>query len=237
MDLVRDTITGIVKRVPAVLPHLKGDALVIALAGESPRPYDETKTVQTYYNALRSAVSAVYNNTMGYEFTNILFTVMVNELVQAKQAAYDESDISILPEAEQYVSGVIQNEASYIEGYYLDIRAARLKGLPLEPLLQRARTWANRWNDVYNAVKRLISAAYGEKMIWVYGDADHCSTCEQLNGIVAYAKEWQDLGVQPQSPPNGKLRCGGWRCQCQLAPTDQRKTRGAVAKISAIVGG
>lgn len=237
MDLKIETITAITKRLPAVIPFLKGDALIIALTGGSPHPYHETKTVQTYFSALRSIVTAVHNGTMGYEFTNILYTIMVREIVQAKQAAYDESDISILPEAEEYVSGVIQNEASYIEGYYLDIRAARMKGLPLEPFIQRAQVWANRWNDVYNAVKRLISAAYGEKMIWVYGDADHCSTCEQLNGIVAYAKEWQDLGVQPQSPPNGKLRCGGWRCQCQLAPTDQRKTRGAVAKISAIVGG
>jgi hypothetical protein len=83
----------------------------------------------------------------------------------------------------------------------------------------------------------MIAAHYGQRMMWVYGDADHCSTCEQLNGIVAYASEWETLGVKPQSPPNPLLQCGGWRCKCSLRVTDRRRSPKAFETIMNIVGG
>lgn len=45
-----------------------------------------------------------------------------------------------------------------------------------------------------------------------------------LNGIVAYAREWNEYGIHPQSPPNDLLECGGWRCQCRLVSTAKRVT-------------
>lgn len=230
-------ITSITKRIPSIVPLLRGRALVIALSGADPEPYDETKTVATYYRSLSSLVRAVYAGVMYSEFIDLAYSVMNNELNQAKQAAYDAGGVEPFPEAEDYVDRVRASEASFLPAFYEDIQTARANKSPIEPLLARCQVWANRWNDVYNSVLSMISAIFGEKQIWVLGQAEHCNTCRSLNGIVAYAKEWQELGVSPQNPPNTYLDCGGWNCKCALVATDQRKTRNATQRIYSITRG
>lgn len=99
----------------------------------------------------------------------------------------------------------------------------------------RLDVWANRWEDIKNRAI-LETGEKKAKYIWVYGDTDHCETCIALNGIVAWAEEWQESGVHPQSPPNTSLECGGWRCQCELIQTDNRRTPRALQTIMRAVG-
>jgi len=68
--------------------------------------------------------------------------------------------------------------------------------------------------------------------VWVIGETEvSCSTCLALNGIVAYASEWEESGVHPQGPQNGALACGGWNCDCSLDTTNARRTRDALGRI------
>ena len=60
---------------------------------------------------------------------------------------------------------------------------------------------------------------------------EHCATCAALDGLVAYAVDWERSGVKPQNPPNGALECGGWRCDCSLVPTKERATNNAFDEI------
>jgi hypothetical protein len=62
------------------------------------------------------------------------------------------------------------------------------------------------------------------KFKWVLGPTEHCTTCAKLEGLVKRGSWWRD-NVLPQNPPNEKLECGGWRCQCNLEATDQRVSR------------
>jgi hypothetical protein len=100
--------------------------------------------------------------------------------------------------------------------------------------------WANRYPDVVNQAI-LATAEEKTKLEWVYSpEKEHCTICSALNGIVAYAREWDELGVRPQNPPNPALSkdnggCGGWRCGCELIPTTRRRSPDAFTTIMNIV--
>lgn len=230
--MIDEIIITVTKRLPAVVPHLRGRALWLALAGE------ELKTVDSYYRAMRGIIDALYSGVISdVEFRNELAGIISRELNQAVQQAFDESDIGAYGPILTALENMIQAEYSFIHQLGDEILHANQSQSGAAQFYSRAQVWANRWNDAYNMAKRMIAELFGERMEWVYGDAEHCDTCRSLNGIVAYAKEWDELNVYPGSPPNGSLDCGGWRCQCSLVPTDAKKTRGAISRIRAITRG
>ncbi|HET8707382.1 MAG TPA: hypothetical protein VFM46_13845, partial [Pseudomonadales bacterium] len=125
-----------------------------------------------------------------------------------------------------------QEQISHIQPFYTAIIDARINQTGLEPLLVRADMWANRYREAYTDAIAFIAAQNGGKLQWVYNpDKEHCDTCMSLNGIVAFATEWDAAGVRPQRAPNAALDCGGWQCGCELRPTTARRTRNAYDKI------
>lgn len=233
MDLTTNTIKAIVRRIPAIVPHLKGRArwLAFTLGGVDAGRDTSYKTYDYYLQTLRGLIRSVYNGDLGGGFIDIMANLIQGQLTQAFQQAIDESGLDWTAELREAVEGMILSEYTHVDGFYRDIVDARVDGTPIDPLLQRAVMWANRWNDAYNYALQLIASIFGQKMMWIYGDADHCNTCLSLNGIVAFASEWEQLNVRPQSPPNGHLECGGWNCQCRLVVTDQRRSPKAFDRI------
>ena len=222
-------IQTIVKRYPSTLRYLRGNALLIALNGE------DTKTVEFYARALKGLVRSVYNNMMGGEFIDIMANLIQGQFTQAFQYALDEVGADWFPELEALLAEMIASEYSHVDGFFRAIVDARIDETPIGPLLSRADIWANGWNNAYNAAKMLIAALFGERLVWVYGAAEHCDTCRSLNGIVTFAREWEALNVRPQNPPNPLLECQGWRCKCSLQPTNQRRSPKAFDTILNIV--
>ena len=98
----------------------------------------------------------------------------------------------------------------------------------LTPLLQRADMWILRYQDVVNQAKTLACA--DGKFRWDLGPTEHCSTCAKLAGQVRRGSVWR-ANVLPQNPPNEKLECGGWRCQCALTPTDEPCNPGPLPSV------
>lgn len=225
--MIDELIITVTKRLPAVVPHLRGRALWIALGLEVPA----VKTVEYMLRQIQGLVRAVYNNILGGEFIDIMADLISGQLTQAANQALQEAGVQMTDAIRTAVESAILSEYSHVDQYYRDIVDAKVDGTPIDPLLARAQMWANRWNDVYNMVKTMIAAEFGHKMEWVYGDAEHCTTCQGLNGIVAYAAEWDMLNIHPQGAPNGALECGGWRCRCNLVVTEKRKTPNAVTLI------
>ena len=139
------------------------------------------------------------------------------------------------PEWQSMLDEIILSEYNYVDGFAADIVAARDEQLDWEPLLSRAELWANRYNDVYNTS---VVTTGNQKLIWILGATEvHCDTCAALNGIVAWAEEWEESGVVPQNPPNRYLDCEGWRCDCELIPTTNRHTRNALDAIQEALSG
>jgi hypothetical protein len=133
-------------------------------------------------------------------------------------------------EWEAELQAIIDEEFNFVEQFINDIVSRSRNDEGLDALLTRVPLWANRYNDVVNQSK-IITASKGQKLEWVYGDTEHCATCAALNGIVAYATEWEESGFHPQGPPNDLLSCGGWRCQCELRPTDRRRSANALTRL------
>jgi len=98
----------------------------------------------------------------------------------------------------------------------------------------RIGLWVKRYTDVKNQAKIYFGGK--TRLMWVEGDTkEKCPTCLALNGIVAFAQEWEQAAVRPQSPPNETLQCGGWNCSCTLQVTDKRRSPLALQRIMDIV--
>lgn len=93
-------------------------------------------------------------------------------------------------------------------------------GAKLQPVLDRAELWVNRYNEV--KVRAQTMACQNQKYVWRWGPTEHCADCRKMNGRVYRAAVW-DKYVRPQ---DSRLTCGGWKCQCRLEPTDDPVTPG-----------
>ena len=198
------------------------------------------KTYDYMLGVIVHSVRSVYNGWMGGEFIDIMQALIIGQMTQAyRQAWEDDGNTSfILPDFLQ--AGLNENIArntnfDFLYQYYTDIVDARVDNTSIDPLIARASLWANRYNEAYNEAVALISSSRGGKLIWQLGATEaHCSTCAALNGIVAYADEWELAGCYPQNAPNGALDCGGWRCDCALEQTTARRSRNAYNRIMSI---
>lgn len=195
------------------------------------------KTYDYFLSTLERLVRSVYDGNLSGEFIDIMASLIYGQLDQAYRGVWDEEGDGEYPEyladsfEEMYLS-----QFDYVDQYYRDIVDARVDETPIDPLIARAALWASRFTDAQNEARRLIALEGGEKLEWVEGDTlEKCSVCLALDGIVAYASTWNELGVKPQSPPNESLECGGWKCGCKLQVTDKRVTRGSRDKILSIV--
>jgi hypothetical protein len=138
----------------------------------------------------------------------------------------EDDDLLVLEER-------IEQEQEFILGFASDIETARMEQKPIAPLYNRVDMWANRYNDVKN--QAIVHFGKRTKLEWQLGETEeHCGTCAELNGTVAFAYEWEQAGLRPQNAPNDMLECGGWQCGCQLTPTDKRRTRLAINKLMRI---
>jgi hypothetical protein len=216
-----------------VVEHLVGKARWIAFARDG-----EYKTYDYFLTNVQRLVRDVYFNRIGGEFIDIMANLLQGQITQAYQIAWQtEGGDGVMPD---YLSSAAEDDIlkqyDYVDQYYRDIVDARVDQTPIDPLLARAELWANRYNESYNRAVGLIMAEMGERLVWELGATEeHCPTCAALNGIVAFASEWETLDVHPQNAPNGKLTCGGWKCDCKQTPTDKRRSPDAFTTIMNIV--
>jgi hypothetical protein len=102
------------------------------------------------------------------------------------------------------------------------LRRTRAEGYKLGPHLSRAAMWTNHYNRLIQIAA--TRACADRKFKWVLGPTrEHCTDCARYAGRVYRASVWARYGARPQSR---QLECGGWRCQCQLQPTDEPVTPG-----------
>ncbi len=200
----------------------------------------EYKTYDYMLAAITGLVRGVYSGLVGGAFIDTMANLISGQLTQAYQQAFEDEGFTdfALPEyLAMSLEAAILTQYDYVDGFYRDIVDARVDQTSIDPLLTRAGMWANRWTESYNEAVRLITVENGGRLMWQYGEAEHCETCRALNGIVAFAKEWDMLGVKPQNAPNNLIECGGWNCQCALVTTDKRRSPGAYGRIEAAIMG
>lgn len=230
IELLRQSI----KQYPAVVPFLMGRARWFAysvgghkVAGDYP-----IKTYDYFLTVLERLIRSVYSGLLGGEFIDIMANLVQGQLMQAyEQAWLDEGNLLPLPDfLREAAEAKILGQFDYVDQFFRDIVDAKIDGTSIEPLIARAKLWANRFNEAMNEAKMLIAAELGEKLVWRLGQTEeHCDTCTKLDGVVDYAREWESRGLHPQGAPNSALTCNGWNCDCSLTPTDARRSRGGLA--------
>lgn len=228
-NFIRDAVA----RVPQVKSYLSNKARFMLYA---PVTY---KSLAYFLEQIERLVRSVFAGLVRGEFIDVMANLISGQLYDAySKAWFDYGETGNLPE---YLNTAYQDDVlaqyEHVDKYYRDIIDASIDGLPVEPLVSRAKLWANQWQNSYNKAAGLIQQENGGNLIWEYGETEHCETCQSLNGIVASAKEWAAAGVRPQNPPNKMIDCGGWNCQCSLSPTDKRRSPKALDSILNIVVG
>ena len=222
MNLI-DLLADVVDTVPEVKAHLKSETL------------EALKNANTYGRQLWKYCLDLYRTGDGGAFLTLFIDAIKNQLTRAWNDGARE--VGVEPEEMTDIDlnelkAIIDSEYDHVIDLGEAIIASR--GGTLVEFRQQFRNrvdmWVNRYEDVANRARVYFGGR--QRIIWVLGETEeHCETCARLNGIVAFAYEWEQSGIRPQSPPNPILTCGGWQCDCTLEPTDKRRSPDALGTL------
>jgi hypothetical protein len=201
----------------------------------------ETKTVERYRARLWAAAERLFNGGRDAAFMATFIRSIDQQLTQAWMegaASVNVQQDEMTPDDFGILEAIINNETEFINGIADAIQSTKDEGITKEQFDKRfgsrVDTWANRYNETVNRAR--VQVASKKRFKWVLGKTEeHCDTCARLNGIIAFGYEWESAKVHPQMPPNEVLACGGWKCDCGLEPTDERRTPRALNRITNIV--
>lgn len=191
--------------------------------------------IDSYRANLRSVTRGYWSGVLDLnQFYDQMRATMNTRLQQAWDEGAAECGIrpdEYTPEEQIALANGIANELNQLPGLALRVdQNSKVNKGKLTPLLDRVSSlWLDRYNDFKNRAR--LMACKDQKLEWIYGDTEHCTTCAALNGKVKRGSFWQTSGYQPQNPPNSALECGGWRCQCRLEPTDRAISKGPLPNV------
>jgi hypothetical protein len=189
-----------------------------------------TREVLIYLNVLR-----VHPGLAGGEFGVNFAGVIERGLNEAWRLGMRENNATeMLEEWQAIVDEAIASERTHISDFaaYLVqvVGNTADTGAAIAQARSRLEMWINRYEDLrHQAI--IASADEKTKLIWQVGPTEHCQDCAQLDGMVAFAREWEQAQIRPQDK---MLACHGFKCQCSLTPTNERHTRGALEKLMRI---
>jgi len=120
------------------------------------------------------------------------------------------------------LSSFIAEQLTFVPKLAHDVREhSKANGGKLANVIGRADMWANK----YDLVKQTAEAMAGTdlKREWRLGATErHCRTCKGLHGRTYRQSVWLANII----PPSPLSTCRGYRCLCQLIPTDKPITKG-----------
>jgi hypothetical protein len=238
-DILLASARAAIKLVPDAYPLL---SLPHRRALAEPSEY---KTYEFFLSAVQGLVNGVYMGLVDSDFVFAMDNLISGQLTDAYTRAWmEDGHVTELPD---YLQGpldaMIAEQQSHVVDFWHAIIDARVDETSIAPLLNRAAMWAGRWVEAFEMAQHLIAVQNGGKEVWVMdAGKENCTICSRLNGIVAYASEWDALNVHPRNAPNPILSkdrggCGGWRCGCSRRATDKRRSPKAFDTILNIIGG
>lgn len=194
------------------------------------------KAVSGYRATLRANVRALWNGTWDiYDFTN----AMTNSIIAGLNAAFDEglarvggTPADVSPAERRALRLVIDNELAQVDGFGDAVEAgSKANGGKLGDHFARLELWIRRYPQVVE-MGALAGGKDEDNYVWLLGRTEkHCPECATLHGVVASKAAWDASGLKPKRPPNPRLTCGGWRCDCTLSKTDLPATKGGIPRV------
>jgi hypothetical protein len=191
------------------------------------------KSLDNFRAGIRACVRGFWTQDLSIsEFFEEMRTTIERELWIAyyegvESCGMEREDVE--PAEMQQAKAEIEYQLDFIMPFAMDIQDRnRAAGGELQPLLDRAEMWINRYEGIKSLAQTHVCG--DTKLEWIYGDTDHCDTCERLNGTVKRASIWNASGIMPRNGPNERLACSGFRCQCYLEPTKKPCTPGPIPR-------
>lgn len=174
-----------------------------------------------YGGAIRGLTTALWDRRIEIAiFIAIMMFMIRRAFTDAWTQGAAEAGISfneLTPQEISALNGEIAVDVGSLAGFAVAIAGgARALGGPLQPLLNRAELWQNRYGEI--KAFALQMAAKNQKLMWVWNPLkDHCDDCLKYNGRVYRARIWENAGIRPRM---SELECGGWHCGCSFVLTD-----------------
>jgi len=187
-----------------------------------------------YARNIRGAVRSLWSGAMDYDqFFDLMMSTIRSGLRRnwyfgASQCGIAPSELSPMEKAS--LEGAIASEISRI-GSFADAieQGSKANGGKQGVQLVRASLWSSRALDIQNRAR--LMACADKKLKWVRGPtSDSCRTCIAMDGKVKRGSYWESHGPHPQAPINSTIECEGWRCLCNLVPTDDPMSKGPLPR-------
>ena len=196
-------------------------------------------TVDAFFRTMWTATKELFSNRAVFQFESVMLNLIEQQYKRAWREGMRTLNLDPLadmtPDADAILQDTILAEYDHVGKYAQDVVTAAYAHSGFEQFRVRVSMWANRYNQMREMAIRFFSDVQ-QRLQWVENDTiEKCPVCVRLDGIVAYAQEWDALNVHPQHAPNPYLVCGGWNCKCTLEPTTQRRTARAFDVIMNIV--
>jgi len=203
---------------------------------------EAVKTYDEYRARLWGAANRLYNGGRDANFVSSFVRSIDVQLTEAWNQGADEVGVKpdeMTSDDMVILSTIIENENQFVERIAGDIAQAHDDEMTPEDFQKqfgsRVDLWSNRWKETVNRAH--VQFGSKKRLKWNLGKTEqHCSTCQALNGIVAFGSEWEQARFHPQMPPNDLLECRGWLCDCSLTPTTERRTPKALDRLLEIAG-
>lgn len=185
---------------------------------------------QTFRRSIRAAVRGLWNGSLSIaQFGEAMQSAIKRNLTNAWTEGAAECDIAGDELSDEEIKArdeFIEGQYGYIGGFAGAIREGdKISGEKLQPLFLRAEMWINRYGEVRNQAKAMACA--DGKLEWRTNVRcrEHCSSCSRLSGKVKRGSYWNKTIL----PRSRDLECGGFRCCCELVPTDKPLSKGRLA--------
>lgn len=193
------------------------------------------ETIDTYRRMIRSAVRGYWNGSLTYsDFFDAMISNIEIGITQAWVEGAKECGIAVgeLTDEEQTELRRAKNyERLWIGGFADAIEAgSKANKGKLAPLYSRAEIWIGRYEGVVSKARTMACA--DRKLEWVLGPTDKsCGSCQKLAGKVKRGSYWYEKGILPRVHDAPYLECKGFRCLCQLLPTDKPMSKGPLPSL------
>ena len=125
-----------------------------------------------------------------------------------------------------------EQEKEHILGFADAVEQAFSKDVPIDAMYSRADMWSQRYREVQIQARTYFGGK--QRLEWVLGASEHCSSCLTLAGTVATADEWDIARGRGVYPKSNSLECGGFHCQCSLQPTNRYRSKGGIPYLGGL---
>lgn len=185
----------------------------------------------TFGRNIRGAVRGLWIGVYSAgEFFRQMVYALERGIFQAFKEGFAEFGISMdemNTEDKGAMFNFLANQAVYIDGFAQSIiQNNKNHGGKMGPHMLRAEMWINRYKEARSLAR--VIAAKDRHLVWVLGNSEHCGSCTKLAGKVKRGSVWLEHDIRPQHPA---LECGGYKCKCDLIPTNEPASRGPLPRI------